>query len=1007
MTDDLRPRLQRSLGDAFVIERELGGGGMARVFLAEERALGRRVVVKVLDLEGAVAASAERFRREVQVIARLQHPHIVPVLTAGGDDTLLWYVMPYVSGESLRARLLREGALPLADAVRIARELFDALGYAHEHGIVHRDVKPENILLEGRHAVVADFGVAKALAEAGVSGGLTSAGLALGTPSYMAPEQAMGDATTNHRADLYAAGAVLYEMLVGAPPFSGNAQAVIAAHMTAAVPRVEERRGDVPSTITQLIPRLMAKNAAERPQSAHEALTILEGVATPSGTTTRASVTAGPGALGGGAAASTATVAPAQAVIRSGRRRVLLLLVPALLLAATATWWKLRTPTSRVVEGADVIAVMPLGSTGDSNLTRLGRELVVTLSTSLDGVGSLRTVDAMSVLQGVKELPQPLRLEDALALGLRLGAKTVVHGVVTQEGAVARLDLGLYPVGGGDAIARASARAPADSIRTLTDTLTRQLIEQIWRRGTPPSPLLSEVTTSNGDALRAFLKGEAAFERLAMDTAIAAYAHAAALDSNFAQAWLRLDHSRGLVLLPTDTVVRRHLLSVRDRLPKRERDWLSIRFSSLPPLEDLDSARAIAARYPESYAIQYLVMDFFVHSGSRYGIAIKEALPLLERLHAISPKNVDIALHRNFVAIAMADTTAALEAMRGMVGANAMQGGRYNALVLRNLEALAAGRARSVADMAQVADSNDAFANFVSFNPDLVWFPTSFNFPFEPPSTGDSLEVVLSSTRFAAANPMFMSYGRATREIARGNVATGLVGMASFTGARAPTPVRTSAAWIAANAAWFGLIPVADAEAVLARAKPQLADLTDLGAVELSWAEGVIAIAAKDSVRMEETIRGITDTSGRARALPRGLRALWRERSTGESDSLRAYEEEAMRTGTILDVSLPIHRAALGRALLRSGDAAGAERLLQWPDMASSSVRGSLLQFEFAHYTSYERGLAAEAMGDTRSAIRFYNDFVVMIDRPPPVMEASMKDAKARLAKLAGDVARR
>ncbi|MFM9013093.1 MAG: serine/threonine-protein kinase, partial [Gemmatimonadota bacterium] len=228
--DDLTPRLQRAVGDTFRIERELGGGGMSRVFLAQDPALDRTVVIKVLDLEGAVGASVERFRREIRVVAGLQHPHIVPILTAGGDETLLWYAMPFISGESLRARLVREGALPLADAVLLAREVLDALSAAHAQGIVHRDIKPENILLQGRHAVVADFGVAKALADAGVGGGgLTTVGMALGTPTYMAPEQAMAEPTTNHRADLYAVGAVIYEMLVGAPPYSGSLQGVSAA----------------------------------------------------------------------------------------------------------------------------------------------------------------------------------------------------------------------------------------------------------------------------------------------------------------------------------------------------------------------------------------------------------------------------------------------------------------------------------------------------------------------------------------------------------------------------------------------------------------------------------------------------------------------------------------------------------------------------------------------------------------------------------------------------------
>jgi serine/threonine-protein kinase len=553
MTDDLLRRLERCLPAAFAIERELGGGGMARVFLATESALDRQVVIKVLDLEAGAAASAERFRREIQLIAKLQHPHIVPLLTAGGDDSLLWYAMPFVAGESLRARLVREGALPLADAMRIARGMFDALSFAHDGGVIHRDVKPENVLLEGRHAVVADFGVAKALADAGLSGGLTSVGMALGTPAYMAPEQAMAEPTTNHRADLYAAGAVLYEMLAGTPPFSGSAPSVIAAHAAATVPPLVERRRDVPPQVADLVHRLMAKNPAERPQSANEALAVLESVMTPGATATSYGLP-----------------------VRRPTRRSMLI-AAAVLVVAGGTWAAVRFRPARILvaEGSDVIAIMPLGSTGDSTLARLGRDLVVTLSANLDGVGSIRTVDAMTVLQGAKQLAQPVRLADAMDFAKRLGAKTVIQGAVTSEAGRAHLELALYPVGGGDPIARATAIGVPDSIRSLTDSLTRQLITQIWKHGSPPSSNLSEVATSSTPALRAFLAGEAYFEKLQMDSAMMAYTAATQADSMFAQAWLRLNYTRGMVLLPVDTVARRHLRSLVDRLPRREREWVA------------------------------------------------------------------------------------------------------------------------------------------------------------------------------------------------------------------------------------------------------------------------------------------------------------------------------------------------------------------------------------------------------------------------------------------------
>jgi eukaryotic-like serine/threonine-protein kinase len=280
MDTELRARLDQSLGDAYRLERELGGGGMSRVYVAEETALGRRLVIKVLPPETAGAVDMDRFRREVLLAASLQHPHVVPVLSAGSTDGLLYYTMPYVAGESLRDRLAREGALPVADAIRILREVADALAHAHGHGVVHRDVKPGNVLLAERHAVVADFGIAKALAAAGEHGpsrSVTGTGIVIGTPAYMAPEQAAADARVDHRADIYAFGALAYEVLTGQVPFAGpNAQAVLAAHLTRPPVPLRVLRPAVPDALEALVMRCLEKNAADRPQSAAEVLQALD-----------------------------------------------------------------------------------------------------------------------------------------------------------------------------------------------------------------------------------------------------------------------------------------------------------------------------------------------------------------------------------------------------------------------------------------------------------------------------------------------------------------------------------------------------------------------------------------------------------------------------------------------------------------------------------------------------------------------------------------------------------
>src|SRR5216117_3374902 len=259
---------------------------MSRVFLAQEVRLGRQVVVKVLPPELAAGVSAERFEREIRLAAALQHPHIVPLLTAGSQGDLLYYVMPHIAGESLRARIAHERELPVGDTVRILRDVSDALAYAHGHGIVHRDVKPDNVLLSGKHALVTDFGVAKAVSNSSGAATLTSLGMALGTPAYMAPEQAAGDPSVDHRADLYSVGALGYERLAGRPPFSGlSPQALLAAQVTATPDPVTQHRDSVPPALAALIMRCLAKHPADRPQSAEELLGQLEAMATPTGGT--------------------------------------------------------------------------------------------------------------------------------------------------------------------------------------------------------------------------------------------------------------------------------------------------------------------------------------------------------------------------------------------------------------------------------------------------------------------------------------------------------------------------------------------------------------------------------------------------------------------------------------------------------------------------------------------------------------------------------------------------
>jgi eukaryotic-like serine/threonine-protein kinase len=273
---ELREQVQASLGAAYTVERELGGGGMSRVFVAHDATLGRSVVLKILPPDLAAGLSFERFQREIRLAAQLQHPNIVPVIGTGDADGLPYYMMPFVTGESLRDRLRRERQLPIHQAVQIACEVAQALDYAHGHDIVHRDIKPENVLLHEGHAVVADFGICRAITHSSDADPITLAGMAIGTPQYMSPEQAAGEREIDGRSDIYSLGCVLYEMLVGEPPFTGRtAQAVIARRFAGAVPSVRVVRPQVSAEVERAVLRALALAPDDRFQTGAALATAL------------------------------------------------------------------------------------------------------------------------------------------------------------------------------------------------------------------------------------------------------------------------------------------------------------------------------------------------------------------------------------------------------------------------------------------------------------------------------------------------------------------------------------------------------------------------------------------------------------------------------------------------------------------------------------------------------------------------------------------------------------
>src|SRR4051812_13161056 len=472
---------------------------MAVVYLALDIKHRRNVAVKVLRTELAAAMGPERFLREIEVAARLQHPNILPLHDSGEAGGFLYYVMPYVEGESLRARLTREGELPVADAIRILQEVADALRYAHSQGLIHRDIKPDNVLLSGYpprergtsggwHALVTDFGVAKAVNDAAQGSSLTGTGLALGTPTYMAPEQAAADPNTDHRADIYALGVLGYEMLAGRPPFTGpSAQAIIAAQMTQTPAPLSLARASVPAALSAAIMRCLEKRPADRWQSADELLQTLEH----------------PRSSGAVEAIPELPIQPHKTLLR--RWPVVLLLICGLVgLALLGALIYRQSQRSKTLD-ADLLAIAPF-DTPDPKLALWHEGLVDLLSRNLDGAGPLRTVAPTTVIRRWSGRADP---PSATQMGLRTGAGLVVYGSLIGAGAdSARITATALDVASGRSLAEIELRDAANRMDRIADSLSVRVLRELGRTRGIQVLRTGSLGSTSLPALKAFLQGE-------------------------------------------------------------------------------------------------------------------------------------------------------------------------------------------------------------------------------------------------------------------------------------------------------------------------------------------------------------------------------------------------------------------------------------------------------------------------------------------------------------------
>ena len=454
---DLRERLQRALGAAYTIERELGGGGMSRVFLAEETRLGRRVVVKLLSPELAAGVSAERFEREIKLAARLQHPHIVPLLAAGDVNGLPYYTMPYVTGASLRERL-QSGSIASSEAHGILRDVAKALSYAHRQGIVHRDIKPENVLLSEGTAMVADFGVARAIRAATTLAGdatITQMGTQIGTPAYMAPEQAAGDPDVDFRADLYAFGVMAYEVLAGQHPFAERrtAHALVVAHMTEQPKALTTHTTAIPPGMASIVMQCLGKDPLERPESASAVVAALE-------------------------AASSAPV-----------------------------HWPAAVPDLPAV--AATIAVLPFTNmSGDPDNEYFSDGITDDIISALTQVHGLRVAARASAFSFKG------KNEDLATIGRTLGVTTVLQGSVRRAGNKVRVTAQLMNTRDGFQLWSERFDRALDDIFAIQDEIARSIVERLeLRLGLKESKSLVARPTENLEAYELYLRGREAVQQ--------------------------------------------------------------------------------------------------------------------------------------------------------------------------------------------------------------------------------------------------------------------------------------------------------------------------------------------------------------------------------------------------------------------------------------------------------------------------------------------------------------
>ncbi len=979
-------RVRLALADRYAVDREVGSGGMATVYLARDLKHDRQVAIKVLRHDLAATLGAQRFLQEIKVTAKLSNPHILPLLDSGEASGVLYYVMPFVEGESLRDRLEREGPLRVEDALRIARDVAVALDHAHRNGIIHRDIKPENILLHDDEAVVADFGIARALSAAGTER-MTQTGLAVGTPAYMSPEQA-SDTTLDARSDIYALGCVLYEMLAGEAPYTGSTpHAILAKRLIDPVPSVRRLRDTVPVSVDAVLMRALAREPADRFATAR-------GFAD---------------ALGAEPFGSGAVAAGAPPGSRLARRALGVLAVG--VVVAVAWVIGLRAPTG-TAGSATHVAVLPFSVRGGTEFAYLGDGMVDLLSVKLDGAGTLRSVDPRAVLAVVQRQgsgpPDP---EGGSAIAEGLGAGLYVLGNIVEVGGQLRFDASLYDRSRGvEPVAQASAEGGPGAVLGLVDELAGELLAgQEALRGSRLTRI-ALVTTDSLAALKSYLRGAREFRAAHFPEAAVAFQEALAADTSFALAWYQLSVTADWLLLgdlARDAAER--AVRLADRLPERDRRLLealvTVRRGDAVQAERL--YRSILGTYPGEIEAWHQLGEVLFHFRPRLGGKLEESREAWDRLLALEPDQPTAYVHLARVAISAGDS-AGLDSMAGRVLELIPEGDRV--LEMRTLQAFSHGdsaaRDRVLAELRRASDnllgevawSVAAFLGDPTFTEPVARLMTAPSRSVESRALGHVLLAYLELARgrwsraqeelaeverldpAAAMEHRALLSATPFLQVPREELEAQQRRLASFDAAAVP-PSASPQVWFAVH---NGLHPLLRAYLLgLLNAQMGRFGVARRFAGEL---DGIEAPPRSGSLRED---------------LARGVRATAALEAGSDEEALEILQGVRLEAWHQLAIASPFFSAARKR-YLRARLLHEAGRLQEAIKWYGSFTNVSVHDLTYAARSHFDLGQLYESLGEPERAAQHYARFIELWQDADPELRDVVDEAQQRLAALGG-----